>query len=406
MEPSVTNGEQQNSLALEGIRVIELSRILAASYCGQMLADLGAEVIKIEMPGTGDEARAFGPPFLNGESTYFLSLNRNKDSVTLNLRQERAKEVLRRLIAQADVFLHNAVPASIARLGFDYEAVRAINPRIIYCAISGFGLHGPDRDRPALDLAAQALSGLMSLTGDEATPPFRSGAAISDISAGMFAAFGIVAALFQRERTGQGQLVDTSLIEASLGLLPYQVGAFFATGRPPDRTGNAHPATAPYNAYPAADGWVIIAAVNDPLWERCCRALDLEHLLEDGRFATNSSRATHRAALDAAIAERLKTLTTQETVRRLTEAGVPTAEVRDLKAVFNDPQVCALGLRQETQHPVAGRIAIMPQPVHLSQSPFRVRKPPPLLGEHTERWLQAIGFSADEIEDLRATGAI
>jgi formyl-CoA transferase/CoA:oxalate CoA-transferase len=258
--------------ALAGVRVIELSRILAAPYCGQILADLGADVIKVEMPASGDDARAFGPPFLNGESIYFLSLNRNKDSVTLNLRDERGKAALRRLIAGADVFLHNTIPGSIERLGFDYDTVRELNPRLIYCSISGFGLTGPDRDKPALDLAAQALSGIMSLTGEDV--PYRCGAPVSDIAAGTFAALGIVTALFQREQTGEGQMVDTSLLEASLALLPYQTAGFLATGEVPARNGNAHPSIAPYNAYATSDGWVIIAAINDALWKRCLRTSD------------------------------------------------------------------------------------------------------------------------------------
>ena len=241
--------------ALEGIRVLELGRVLAAPFCGQMLGDLGAEVIKVEVPGSGDESRAYGPPFVEGESFYFFSLNRNKESITLNLKDERAKDVLRRLIERSDVFLHNSLPGPMERLGFSYEEVRKVNPRIIYCAISSFGQSGPDRDKPSLDMMAQALSGIMFLAGEPDGAPMRSGAAVSDISAGMFAAYAIVAALLHRERTGEGQMVDTSLIESSVALLTYQASRFFVTGQNPARLGNAHPSIVPYDSYRTSDGW-------------------------------------------------------------------------------------------------------------------------------------------------------
>ena len=392
--------------ALEGIRVLELGRVLAAPFCGQMLGDLGAEVIKIEMPGSGDESRAYGPPFVHGESSYFLSLNRNKDSVTLNLKDERAKDVLRRLIAQSDVFLHNSLPGPMERLGFSYEEVRKVNPRIIYCAISGFGQSGPDRDKPSLDMMAQAVSGLMFLTGEGDGAPVRSGAAVSDIGAGMFAACAIVAALLHRERTGEGQMVDTSLVESSVAFLTYQAGRFFVTGQNPARLGNAHPLVVPYDSYRTSDGWVTVAVMNQPQWEGFCRALDLGGLVEDPRFLDNASRVAHRDELQEVVKERFAGLTTAEAVRRLDGEGVPCAEVRDLAAVFADPQVQHLGLRQRVRHPVTGDIDVVAPAFHLSATPPALGKPPPRLGEHTEKWLREVGLSQEEIGRLRSEGAV
>jgi len=392
--------------ALEGVRVLELGRVLAAPFCGQMLGDLGAEVIKVEVPGTGDESRAYGPPFVNGESFYFLSLNRNKESVTLNLKHARAREILGRLIERSDVFVHNSVPGPMARLGVSYEDVRVINPRIIYCAISGFGQSGPERDRPALDMMAQALSGLMYLTGPADGPPLRSGAAISDIAAGMFAAYAIVAALFHRQRTGEGQMVDTSLIEASIALLTYQASRYFVTGENPARLGNAHPSIVPYDCYQTADGWVTVAIMNQPMWTRFCQTLGLGLVVGDPRFATNADRVQNRAALDAILRDTFRRLTTCDAVSKLSAASVPCADVRDLRAVFADAQVQHLGVRQMVRHPVTGDIEISAAPYHLSATPPTVRKPPPRLGEHTERWLREVGVDSEEMAQLEREGAI
>lgn len=391
---------------LEGYRVLELGRVLAAPFCAQMLGDLGAEVIKIEMPETGDESRAYGPPFIEGQSFYFLSLNRNKESVTLNLKHERAKEILRELIRRSDVFVHNSVPEPMERLGFSYEDVRRVNPKIVYCAISGFGQSGPDRDKPCLDMMAQALSGLMFLTGEPEGSPMRSGAAVSDIAAGMFGAYGIVAALLHRERSGEGQMVDISLLEASVSLLTYQANRYFVTGENPARLGNAHPSIVPYDCYRTADGWVTIAIMNQPMWERFCTALDLEGLPRDPRFLSNADRVSNRDALNQVLFDRLGRVSTAELVARLEEVAVPCAEVRDLHAVFADAQVRHLGVRQQVHHPVTGDIDVVEAPYRLSASPAAVRKPPPRLGEHTERWLRELNYTPAQIEGLRKEGVI
>jgi len=371
-----------------------------------MLGDLGAEVIKIEMPETGDESRAYGPPFIEGQSFYFLSLNRNKESVTLNLKHERAKEILRELITRSDVFVHNSVPEPMERLGFSYEDVRRVNPRIVYCAISGFGQSGPDRDKPCLDMMAQALSGLMFLTGEPEGSPMRSGAAVSDIAAGMFGAYGIVAALLHRERSGEGQMVDISLLEASVSLLTYQANRYFVTGENPARLGNAHPSIVPYDCYRTADGWVTIAIMNQPMWERFCTALGLEGLPRDPRFLSNADRVSNRDALNQVLFDRLGRISTAELVARLEEVAVPCAEVRDLHAVFADAQVRHLGVRQQVHHPVTGDIDVVGAPYRLSASPAAVRKPPPRLGEHTERWLRELDYTPAQIEGLRKEGVI
>ena len=394
------------SQALEGIRVLELGRVLAAPFCGQMLGDLGADVIKVEMANVGDESRAYGPPFVDGQSFYFLSLNRNKESITLNLKDERGKDILRKLIARSDVFVHNSVPGPMERLGFAYDEVRKINPRVIYCAISGFGQSGPDRDKPSLDMMAQALSGIMSLTGDPDGAPMRSGAAISDISAGMFAAYAIVAALYHRDRTGEGQMVDTSLLESSVALLTYQASRYFVTGENPTRLGNAHPSIVPYDCYRTADGWVTTAIMNQPMWERFCQALGLEQLPCEPRFLANSDRVQNRDALRKILYEKIGAMPTAELVAKLDGAGVPCAEVRDLAGVFSDPQVQHLNLRQTMSHPVTGDVDVVAPAFRLSASPATLRKPPPRLGEHNDKVLGELGLRPHEIETLRSEGVI
>lgn len=407
MQPSSSDqNSEQPRQALSGVRVIEFGRVLAAPFCAQMLGDAGAEVIKIEAPNAGDESRAYGPPFVEGQSYYFLSLNRNKRSLTLNLRQESAKRVLRSLLRTADVFVHNVLPGPIGRLGFSHDEVRSLNPRLIYCAISGFGQTGPQRDRPALDMMAQALSGIMSLTGEPDGPPVRSGVPIADLATGITAAYGIMLALFQRTQTGEGQQVDTSLIESSMALLTYAGSRYFLTGESPRRYGNAHASILPYDSYPTADGWVTIAVVNDSTWRRFCAASGLQALVEDPSFATSEARVRHRGELDAQINAALAGLTTAELLQRLERENVPHGEVRDLEAVFADEQVRALGIRQSVEHPRTGRVEFVGSPLHLSASSSEVRLPPPELGEHTGEILRELGLDEETIESLRREGTI
>lgn len=401
-----TKEDQQHAQPLHGVRVLELGRVLAAPFCAQMLGDAGADVIKIEIPNTGDESRAYGPPFVEGQSYYFLSLNRNKRSITLNLKHEGARNVLRRLIQSADVFVHNSLPGPMERLGFSYEQVRPLNPRLVYCAISGFGQTGPQRDTPSLDMMAQALSGIMSLTGQPDGAPMRAGLPIADLSTGMVAAYAIMLALFQRQQTGEGQMVSTSLIESAMALLTYQAGRYFVTGETVSRFGNAHPSIVPYDSYPTADGWVTIAVVNDSTWKRFCQATGLHQLEHDPRFATNAERVRHREDLDGRIRSALAGLTTAQLLQQLQEANVPHGAVRDLDAVFTDEQVRHLNLRRSTPHPRTGRVEYVGAPYHLSASAPERASAPPYLGEQTDEILAGLGLSPSQVDALRRDGAI
>jgi crotonobetainyl-CoA:carnitine CoA-transferase CaiB-like acyl-CoA transferase len=401
-------------LPLTGLRIVEMSQIVAAPYAGQMLGDMGAEVIKIEVPDGGDVSRSYGPYRFgdpaggpgHGLSYYFCAFNRNKQSVTLNLRHPAAADALRELIKRSDVFLHNSLAASIERLGFGYEQVRPLSPRLIYCAISGYGKAGPDKDTAGLDMAAQAASGLMYLTGEPDGRPMRAGVPIADLVAGMFAAYAILAALRQRDRTGEGQMVDTSLFEAAAALTSYQGSQYLAAQENPQRLGNAHPSIVPYDSYQCADGYVVIAGANQGIWERLCKALLMEALLEDERFKTAGDRSNNRAALGQIISLKLQDMPAAAVIAALRPAGVPAEVVRDLRQVFDDPQAQALRLVQPLSRDALQIPAIAP-PYHLSalEDDF-ARRPPPALGEHTAKWLREIGLSGEAIAQLRSEGAI
>src|SRR5688572_12590260 len=327
------------TLPLDGIRVLDLSRALAGPFCSMMLGDMGAAVLKVEQPGVGDNARGWGPPFQGGESSYFLSVNRNKRSLALNLRDERGAEVLRRLVARSDVLLENFVPGTLDRLGFSYEVCRAQRPDLIYCSISGFGQRGPERERAAYDQVVQGLGGIMSVTGDVGGPPMRVGIALADIMAGMFAAYAVQVALYHRERTGVGQLIDTSLLDGQLAMMTYQAGRYFATGEAPRSSGNQHPTIVPYGVYRAADAYFNLAVGTEDLWRRFCAAIGVDELIFDPRFATNRDRLAHRDELNALLEPLFAARTVAEIEVLLNAASVPCGAVRDLQGVFGDPQV-------------------------------------------------------------------
>ena len=391
---------------LQGVRVVDLTRALAGPYCTLVLGDLGAEVVKIEQPGTGDETRGWGPPFIADQSGYFLSINRNKLSVTLDLKNPRGLEVLKRLTAQADVLVENFRPGTMARLGLSYEQARAMNPRLVYCSISGFGQDGPRASQPAYDQIVQGLSGAMSLTGPVEGPPSKFGIAISDIGAGMWAAMAIGMALYHRERTGQGQLIDTSMIGGVVALLTFQAGRYFATGKPPGLGGNKHPTIAPYETFKTADGWLNVACGNEGHWRRFCEALGLRDLLDDPRFATNADRVRNRPDLNARLEPHIAKLQTAEAVAALEAAEVPAGPVFDLAQVFSDPQAQHLELYRTVEHPTAGTVGVTGFPWRYSGTPAEVRYPPPMLGQHTDQTLAALGYSEAEIAALHANGAV
>jgi crotonobetainyl-CoA:carnitine CoA-transferase CaiB-like acyl-CoA transferase len=389
---------------LDGITVLDLTRVLSGPYCTMLLADMGARVIKIEQPGKGDDTRAWGPPFLEGESAYFLSINRNKESVTLDFKQAEGRAALDALIAKSDVLVENFRPGTLTRLGLDYQALAARHPRLIYCSVSGFGQTGPRSKEPGYDAVMQAEGGLMSITGPPAGPPYRLGVAIVDIVSGMFAAYGVAMALFARERTGRGQEVDVAMLDSVAALLTYQAGNYFASGLVPVRLGNRHPSIVPYETFAASDGEFVLAVGNDEQWRRFCATAGLP---EDERFATNRQRVTKYEEFRPWLAERLRTQPRQFWIDRLTAAGVPCGSVRNLQELFDDPQLGAREMIARLEHATIGSMKTLGVPVKLSDTPGSVRTPPPLLGQHTHAVLAGdLGYSADAIAGLRRQNVI
>jgi formyl-CoA transferase/CoA:oxalate CoA-transferase len=372
------------------------------------LADFGARVIKLEHPDGGDDTRGFGPPFVNGESTYFMSINRNKESVALDFKDPRGRELARRLAARADVLLENFRPGTLARLGLDYEQLRDANPRLIYCSISGFG-HTGDPDwvrRPGYDLAIQGMGGLASLTGASDGPPFKVGTSIADMIAGLYALVGILVALHARARTGRGQHVDISMLDGQISLLTYHAGIHFATGGVPSRRGNQHPSITPYETFRARDGFVNIAVGNDSQWRAFCAAVGgtLATLGGDARFATNAARVERRAELEALLQPLVATRSVADWIALCDGAGIPSGPIHTVAEALAHPQVLARDMVVPLQHPAAGQIRVTGVPVRLSDTPGSVRTPPPRLGEHTRAVLRDLLAVDDEtIDRLIAT---
>ena len=393
--------------ALAGLTVLDLTRVLSGPYCTMMLADMGARVIKVERPGGGDDTRAWGPPFQSGESAYFLSVNRNKESVTLDLKHPDGRRVLDALIDRADVLAENFRPGALDRMGLSYADLARRRPDLVYCSISGFGQSGPRRREPGYDAVMQGEGGLMSITGAEDGPAYRLGVAIVDVVSGMFAAYGVAVALLARERTGRGQLVDVGMLDAAAAVLTYQAGSYFATGRAPGRLGNRHPSIAPYESLEAADGELVVAAGNDQLWRALCGVLGLGALADDPRFRTNADRVAARGALRPLLVERLRTRPVADWLTQLKAAGVPCGGVRDLEQVFSDPQIVERAMVVALDHPIAGAIRQLGVPVKLDGTPGMVRTPPPALGQHTDAVLRGdLGIDPEEIARLRAAGAV
>jgi crotonobetainyl-CoA:carnitine CoA-transferase CaiB-like acyl-CoA transferase len=410
--------EKLMSGALSHIRVLDLSRVLAGPWAGQIFGDLGAEVIKVERPGSGDDTRHWGPPYIKDaegndsrEAAYFQSANRNKQSLTLDFTQSEGQRLVRELVAQCDVLLENFKVGGLAAYGLDYESLKAINPRLIYCSITGFGQSGPYAKRAGYDFMIQGLGGLMSLTGrpegEEGAGPMKVGVALTDILTGLYATVGVLAALNQREQSGVGQHIDVALLDVQVACLANQAMNYLATGVSPKRLGNAHPNIVPYQDFPSADGNFILAVGNDGQFRKFCEVAGIANLADDPRFVTNKARVAHRAELIPLLRQATVFKTTAQWIEQLEKAGVPCGPINDLQQVFADPQVQARGLRLDLPNALGSSTPQVASPLRLSATPVAYRSAPPLLGQHTEALLQRLlGMSETQIAELREAGVI
>lgn len=390
---------------LAGLKVLELAQIMAGPTCGMLLADLGADVIKVEkMPG-GDDTRAMNRPSVNGESAAFMAMNRNKRGIALNLKLPAARDALKRMVGRVDVLTENYRKGTMEKLGLGYDALKPLNPALIYCSISGYGRTGPYADKGGFDLVAQGASGLMAITGEPGHPPVKSGNPICDINGGILAALGIVSAYVHRLKSGEGQLVDTSLYEAGIQQTYWQSAIFFATGHSPGPIGSAHLLSAPYQAFRARDGWLTIGGANQPNWERLARVLGAPEWITDERFRANSDRMKSLDALVPLVTAKLEQRTVREWIELLEAEGVPCGPINSIGDMLADPQTKARDMVVELQHPKAGRTRALGLPIKLSATPGAVKRPAPTYGQHTREVLAEFGFSAGEIEALVATGA-
>ena len=393
--------------ALERLTVIDLSQVMAGPSCCQLLGDLGARVVKGEPTGTGDHTRqSMGHRMPGGESSAFLAVNRNKEGIAIDLKQDAGRDAFYRLVRGADVLVENFRPGVTSRLGVGYETLSELNPRLIYASISGFGQTGPCADRPGYDLIAQAMSGIMSVTGEPGGAPVKAGVPVADLAAGLYCAAGILAAWIAREQTGRGQYIDTSLYEAGLALSVWETAELWATGRVPQPLGSAHRMSAPYQALRTRDGHITVGANNPRLWERLCRILGRDDLLADPRFTTNAGRMEHRDVLAAELESVLTGRETAEWETALLAAGVPCGPIRDYEQVARDPHTLAREMVVTMQHPVEGEIRGLGLPLKLSGTPGEIRRPAPVLGEHTDAVLAGLGYSAGQIAALREQGAV
>lgn len=389
-------GEAAQRLPLAGVRVLDFTRVMSGPYCTMMLGDLGADVIKIERPGSGDDTRAWGPPFVEGEAAYFLSVNRNKRSVEVDLKSDRGREIIWRLIERSDVVAENFSPGTMDRLDFGHETVRERYPSIIYASVSGFGQTGPSKHRTAYDLIVQGMSGMMSVTGEPGGKPIKHGVPIADISAGMFAAFAIAAALYGREQTGEGTYIDVSMLGGQIAQLTYQATSMFVTGNVPGRLGNMHPIIVPYDTFPTMDGYVNICAGNDNLWRRTCQALELPCPQDDPRFTTNADRAANKPALYGLLNERLSELSTDDVVERLDHVGVPCGPILSVEEALSGDQADHLEFRQTVPHASLGSVEQAGFPYRFHGENPGIRHAPPTLGQHTAEILAELGIAAEE----------
>jgi crotonobetainyl-CoA:carnitine CoA-transferase CaiB-like acyl-CoA transferase len=391
---------------LAGITVVDLTRVLAGPYCTMLLGDMGAEIIKVERPDGGDDTRGFGPPYLNGESAVFLSINRNKKSITLNLKHADGKRILTQLIERADVLVENFRPGTMAQFGFDYASASRLNPRLIYCSLSGFGHTGPYAERGGYDTIAQAMSGMMSATGHPDMPPAKAGVPVADIGTGMFGAFGILCAYIARQRTGAGQHIDTSLFDTSIALSLMEAATFLAGGELPSPLGSTHRRNAPHGAFRVKDGYIAIAADSAHFWKRFCQILGLESLLDDPRFKTNAERVANKHLLQEIVEGVTTTQAGHYWLEQLEAAEIPCGPVNTYAEVFTDPHVLARQMLMEVQHPVAGPVRMTGINVKLSATPGELRLPAPTLGQHTREVLRTLGYTDEAIDHLKTAGVI
>ena len=391
---------------LKGIKVVELAQIMAGPTCGMLLADMGADVIKVEKLPGGDDTRSYSEPSIAGESAAFMMLNRNKLGIAVNLKIPGGLEVVKRLLADADVVTENYRMGTLEKLGLGYEVLKELNPRLIYCAVSGYGRTGPYADKGGFDLIAQGFSGLMSVTGHPGGEPVKSGSPIADINAGILAALGIVSALLSRNATGKGQMVETSLMEAAIQQTYWQSAIYLATGVNPQPSGSGHILTAPYQAFPTKDGWINIGGANQANWERIATVIGLPKLIADARFKTNANRMAHQQELAELIAARTKTRTSADWILNLEASGVPVGPINKIGEMLADPQVEAREMVVEVKHPKAGKVKALGLPIKFSETPGSVRSAAPLLGQHTRVVLMSLGYSEPEIKALVKSGAV
>lgn len=391
---------------LNGLKVLDMTRVLAGPYCTMILADLGAEVIKVEVPVTGDDSRHFGP-YQHGESAYFMSLNRNKQSITMNLKTEEGKALLKEFIKKVDVVVENFRPGTMEKLGLGYDVLKEINPRIIYAAASGFGHTGPYSLRPAYDGVVQAMGGIMSITGPKDGEATRVGPSIGDIGAGLFAAIGVLAALNHRNEHGIGQKVDVAMLDCQVAMLENAIARYVVTNEVPRPSGNRHASIVPFEPFETASGQLMVAVGNDQIWKRFCQVTDLEALIEDPLYAKNPDRSKHYEQLRPLIAEKMMLKTKAEWMKILDDAGVPNGPINSVDAVLEDPQVIAREMIVEVEHPVAGKLKMPGVAIKMSETPGEIHSPAPVLGQHTTDVLKRFfGYSDQEIEDLYEKGVL
>jgi crotonobetainyl-CoA:carnitine CoA-transferase CaiB-like acyl-CoA transferase len=386
--------------------VLDLTRVLAGPFCSMLLGDMGAEVIKVEEPGRGDDTRAW-PPFVGGEATYFMSVNRNKQSLTLNLKTAEGLEIVKKLVRKSDVLLENFRPGTMERLGLGYRTLAKLNPKLVYCAISGFGESGPDAARAGYDLIIQGESGLMDLTGFPDGPPVKVGTSIADLVSGIMGAHGVVLALLARARTRRGQKVEVAMLDVMASLLTYQAGIYFGTKQRPTRRGNQHPSIVPYEVFKARDAYLTIGAANDSLWERCCAALGRPELAKDPRFDTAARRVANRGTLVPLLNDILGTRPASEWLRLLEEAGVPAGRIKTVEEVCTSEHLRVRDMIVDLPHPTAGTVTVMGVPVKLHATPGEAATPPPTLGQHTTQILtRLLGLTRSDVERLRKAGVV